>query len=367
MKIETQEIQFDLKMAATVAMSQLQKDYFQILKQEKTIAKTVFFYYQQGWLVQFSELYGLIYNLTQVKSILNFDFYHYFQSLILKTNPEKAFVGQESATTAIQAQQIRSLPFFRNLKEDSYKMMMSQAKVVGFPHSKMIIQEKSLDRDMYVLLSGSVGIYKRGLNQDRFRVATLVPGCLFGEYGFFLNEPRLADVCTLTDSQILKITYLPNIFDSWIKKEVAESLKHRFWVIHGIMKSPILSILPEDTTDQLIHRGKIVEIPAQQFIFKERTPGQFFYVVIQGSVVINQNGININVLNAGDCFGELSLFVNQGIRTASAITQAPTLLLEIHSRDFYQLMAENLFLAKEIERLAYSRLKNDQKRLKSGN
>ncbi len=365
MRLENLEIQFHIHNSALVPMSSLQKDYFQILKQEKTIAKTVYFYYQQGWLINFSELYALIYNLTQVQAITNSDFFDYFKSSVLKTEPEKNNLHPEVKLKDIDLSNVKSLPFFRSLKPDSLNFMLANSKSYAVPKNTLVIQEKGMDRDMYVLLKGQVGIFKKNTNGERFRVATLIPGCLFGEYGFFLNEPRLADVVASTDIQILKIIFIPEVFDGWIKKEVAENLKHRFWVIHGIMKSPILSILPEDTTDQLIHRGQLKSVAANEILFKERTPGHFFYILIQGSMAILQDGKTINVLSAGDAFGELSLFVNQGIRTATTRAQTDCMVLEISSQDFYSLMAENLFLAKEIEKLAYSRLKNDQKRLKS--
>lgn len=365
MKIENLEISFQLQNAALVPMSALQKDYFQILKQEKSIARSVFFYFQQGWLTNFAELYALIYNLTQVQAITNPEFVDYFQNLVLKTEPDRNNLHPEVRPQDIDLNSVRSLPFFRSLRPESLNFMLANSKAYSVAKRTMVIQENGVDRDMYVLLKGQVGIYKKNINGERFRVATLIPGCLFGEYGFFLNEPRLADVVAMTDIQVLKIIYIPEIFDNWIRKEVAESLKHRFWVIHGIMRSPILSILPEDTTDQLIHRGQLKTVAANEILFKERTPGHFFYILLQGSMMIVQNGKTINVLNSGDAFGEMSLFINQGIRTATAKAQTECMVLEISSQDFYALMAENLFLAKEIEKLAYSRLKNDQKRLKS--
>lgn len=365
MKIENLEIQFHVHNSALVPMSSLQKDYFQILKQERTIAKTVYFYYQQGWLINFSELYALVYNLTQVQAILNPDFLEYFKNSVMKSEPTKSNLHPEVKPQDIDLSMVKSLPFFRSLKPESLNFMLANSKAYAVPKNTMVIQEAGIDRDMYVLLKGEVGIFKKNSLNERFRVATLIPGCLFGEYGFFLNEPRLADVVASTDIQVLKIIYIPDVFDRWIKKEVAETLKHRFWVIHGIMRSPILSILPEDTTDQLIHRGQLKSLVANEILFKERTPGYFFYILIQGSMMIIQNEKTINVLNSGDAFGELSLFVNQGIRTATTKAQTDCIVLEISSQDFYALMAENLFLAKEIEKLAYSRLKNDQSRLKS--
>ncbi|MBL7543894.1 MAG: cyclic nucleotide-binding domain-containing protein [Bdellovibrionaceae bacterium] len=362
MKIENLDISFQLANISSVPMSALQRDYFQILKQEKSIAKTVYFYYQQGWLTNFSELYALIYNLTQAQVITNPEFIEYFKNLILKSEPGKNDLPPEIKTREIDLNIVRSLPFFRSLRAESLNFMLANSKTYSLSPRTMVLHEGGTDRDMYVLLRGQVGIYKKNINGERFRVATLIPGCLFGEYGFFLNEPRLADVVALNEVQVLKITYIPEVFDQWIRKEVAESLKHRFWVIHGIMRSPILSILPEDTTDQLIHRGQLKTVAANEILFKERTPGHFFYILIQGSMTILQNGKTINVLNAGDSFGELSLFVNQGIRTATIRAQTDCIVLEISSQDFYALMAENLFLAKEIEKLAYTRLKNDQKR-----
>jgi CRP-like cAMP-binding protein len=367
MKIENLEINFQLQNVVTVPMSSLQEDYFQILKQEKSIAKTVYFYYQQGWLMNFAELYALIYNLTQAQSIRNPEFLDYFRQLILKTEPERTNLLPEVKSQDIDLATVKSLPFFRSLKPVSLNFMLTNSKAYSVPKQTMFIQEGGVDRDMYVVLKGQVGIYKKNASGERFRVATLIPGCLFGEYAFFLNEPRLADVIALSDVQVLKIIYIPEVFDQWIRKEVAESLKHRFWVIHGIMRSPVLSILPEDTTDQLIHRGHLKTIPANETLFKERTPGHHFYVLIQGSMTIMQNGKNINVLTAGDAFGEMSLFINQGIRTATAKAQTECIVLEISSQDFYALMAENLFLAKEIEKLAYSRLRNDQNRLRPQN
>lgn len=365
MKIENLEISFHLQNAALVPMTALQKDYFQILKQEKTIAKTVYFYFQQGWLTHFAELYALIYNLTQAQAITNPEFLDYFRNLILKMTPERNHLLPELNDQKIDLSSIKNLPFFRSLKPESLNFMLANSKPYRVDKQTMIIQEGGVDRDMYVLIKGQVGIYKKNFYGERFRVATLIPGCLFGEYGFFLNEPRLADVVTMTDAHVLKIIYIPDVFDAWIRKEVAESLKHRFWVIHGIMKSPILSILPEDTTDQLIHRGTVRTIPAGEILFKERTPGHHFYILIQGSMLIIQSGKTIATLSAGDSFGEMSLFINQGIRTATAKSQSECIVLEISSQDFFALMAENLFLAKEIEHLAYSRLKNDQKRFKS--
>lgn len=364
MKIERIEIKFNAQFISQVPLNRLQKDYLDVLLREKSIANTVRFYYRQGWLVHFSDLYALIFNLAHNNVIQNPEFTEYFKRLVTRQEFKKFHLGEASPVKEVELVQIKNLPFFRSLKKEVLDFLIQNAKTFEYPAYSLLIQQGERERDMYVLLEGTAGIYKRNTQGDRFCVASLVPGCLFGEYGFFLSEPRLADVIALTKVKLLKIQYQPEIFDSWIQKQVAENLKHRFWIIHGIMRSNILSLLPEDTTDQLIHRGQVKEIKAHQVLFKEKTPGTQFYVLIQGSIIIQQGGKSINVLKQGDCFGELSLFVNQGIRTASAVAQTDCLLLEISANDFFDLLADNLFLAKEIESIAYQRIKNDQKRNK---
>lgn len=362
MKIERLEIKFNTQFLPQVPLSRLQKDYLEVLMREKTIAGTVRFYYKQGWLVHFNDLYALIFNLTHNNIIQNPEFIDYFKKLVLRHEFKKFHLAESTSVQEIEMNTIKNLPFFRSLKKETFDFLIQNAKTYEFPLYSLIIQQNDRDRDMYVLLDGHIGIYKRNAQGDRFCVASLVPGCLFGEYGFFLNEPRLADVIALAKVKVLKITYQPDVFDHWIQKQVAESLKHRFWIIHGIMRSNILSVLPEDTTDQLIHRGHIKEIKAHEVLFKENSPGTQFYVLIQGSIIISKGNKSINVLKQGDCFGELSLFVNQGVRTASAQAQTDCLLLEIGANDFFDLLADNLFLAKEIESIAYQRIKSDQKR-----
>jgi CRP-like cAMP-binding protein len=63
-------------------------------------------------------------------------------------------------------------------------------------------------------------------------------------------------------------------------------------------------------------------------------------------------------LNQGDLFGEIALLATGGKRSASVQAEGDVLLLEINWKNFYQLMAQNLVLAREFERVAISRLKS---------
>jgi CRP-like cAMP-binding protein len=166
----------------------------------------------------------------------------------------------------------------------------------------------------------------------------------------------------MTDCRILRIPCLPEIFDRFLKKDKAQGLQFRFWVQHALLNSPLFKEVPSDCFDALSHSGKFVRCSDGQVLFNQGEKGQSAYVVVQGSLVINQDGKNINVMNQGAFLGEIALLANQGVRSASALAQRETLLVEINQSEFYRLLAQNVFLGKYLQELAHSRLVRDSQR-----
>jgi CRP-like cAMP-binding protein len=153
-------------------------------------------------------------------------------------------------------------------------------------------------------------------------------------------------------------------FDQLIKSDKAQSLQHRFWVLQALSSSAFFKDLPNDSLDSLIFSGKLVQAKVGQLLFAEGQAGNTCYVVVQGSLIVSQHGKNINVMNQGACFGEISLLASGGKRTATISAQQDTILLEINQQNFYKVLAHNLILAKEIEELAAQRLQKDAERNK---
>jgi CRP-like cAMP-binding protein len=60
-------------------------------------------------------------------------------------------------------------------------------------------------------------------------------------------------------------------------------------------------------------------------------------------------------MEQGDCFGEMALMVSAGKRTASVIAESDGYVLEIKRQQFYKMLAENLLLACEFEKIALLR------------
>ena len=97
-------------------------------------------------------------------------------------------------------------------------------------------------------------------------------------------------------------------------------------------------------------------------MFSQNEIGDKAYCLIQGTLAVLQNDKNIQTLKQGSFFGELALIVSGGRRTATIVCTSEVTVLEIPQIQFYQLLAANLYLAKEIQLIAEERLKRDQVR-----
>lgn len=339
-------------------LNSLHFSYLEVLRNAGSIEAMVQFFLGQGWLVSFRELHHLIQFLVTENILENPSFASYLPDSQAQEVPfQNATLGNGSAHSVNP----QDLPFFRSLEASLASYLLQKAQRLTVPAQSRIIQAGKNDRDLYILLQGQAGIYRVLDEKRRQRIATLGAGSLFGETGFLLNRPRTADVITTSPSEVLRISHLPE-FDELIKSEKAQSLQHRFWVLQALASSVFFKDLPNESLDSLIFTGKLCQAPAHQVLFREGQVGNTCYILIQGNVVVSQQGRNINVLSQGSCFGEISLLMNGGQRTATITTQQNSILLEIYQNDFYRVLSQNLILAKEIETLAAQRLENDAKR-----
>ncbi|WP_413294385.1 cyclic nucleotide-binding domain-containing protein [Bdellovibrio sp. HCB185ZH] len=339
-------------------LNTLQFSYLEVFKSGSSIEGLVQFFLGQGWLVSFRELYSLLQFLVHERLISNQNVIDYFKKVNSDDSP-LVF----SSIDVMSGRQVKpdptTLPFFRSLEPSLASYLLQKAEVFTVPQNIRITHSGQNSRDLFVLLKGQASIYKVISETRRQLVATLGSGALFGERGFLLNQPRNADVITNSSSEVLRVHHLPE-YDNLIKSDKAQALQHRFWVMQALLSSPFFKDLPTDSLDALIFTGRLVQAPANQVLFREGQSGNTCYIVIQGSVVISQKGQNINVLNQGTCFGEISLLVSGGVRTATVTTQRDTVLLEIEQNAFYKTLAQNLVLAKVIETLAAQRIARDQ-------
>jgi CRP-like cAMP-binding protein len=364
MRVESQVLEFNPIDQDSLKLSDLQKDYLKVLIKEKSIENVFNFYIQQGWLINFSQFFGLVEVLLSQKAIKNHDFYYYFRNYIVENDSlfDKMFsVLTPKPQVKPQPFSFSSLPFFRTLDPRIIQIFKENAKYFTIPENAIVLRQGDKSRDLYLVKKGRLAVYKK-TGQQRVKISEIVENSVFGEGGFFLDVPRGADVVSLTPCEIIQIPFRHDLFEEKIKKEAAKSLQTRFWAMHAFLKSEFLKDMPSDTIDQLVMTGETKEIKANEILFQQNSPGTSFYVLLQGQIVFSQNGKTINLLKQGDVFGEVALFFAGGKRTATAHAQTDALVLEVQRNDFLKILSQNLILAKEIEKLAEHRIGRDRQR-----
>ena len=344
-------------------LSDLQKQYLSYLIGGDSVEKLVVQLLNNGWLVNFSELYQLVEKLVQNKMITNLNIIQYFNShnQILK-NQIRSNPLSESKPKHEILDQLLNLPFFRSLPKDLSLLLIQKSVIKKYSADAVICKTGDQDRNMYVLLSGQAAIYKQTETGQKF-ISMIGTNGLFGESSFLTGSVKSADIITTQTCDILCIPYQAEILDPLLNQNVAHQIIKRFWIQNALANSEFFKKIPPDCLDALTFTGTTKSLKNEEILFKQNDPSAAAYLIIQGQIKIIQNGKIISSLVQGDFFGEISLTMTNGVRSATAFSHGPTTVLEINRNHFYNLLSKNLFLAKEIQALAFNRMNKDQNRI----
>lgn len=363
MKIESSIVRFHPQCQfAQLNLSDLQQQYLADLLGQSTIREISLRYLQMGWLMNFHAMYQLVSALSQHDWIMNPEFKKYFN----KTHKESFTdlkVNDHRNGRHLTNQEIKlasEFPFFRSLPPDVRTYLLQKGELYIHPAETLICQEGEKDRSLYVLLQGQVALYKSIRQHKRF-LALIKETSVFGENGFFLGVPRSADIITTKSSEILKIPCEPAVIDKLINQEKVQTMIHRFWVQQSLQSSDFFKNFPSDCLDTLTHTGELVRLPEKQVLFYEGDTSDAAYIVVQGQLSVLVQNKSVGIAKQGHFVGEISLLFAQGQRTATLIADRDTILVKIKRQLFYELLADNLYLAKELQALAQERILKNQK------
>jgi len=120
--------------------------------------------------------------------------------------------------------------------------------------------------------------------------------------------------------------------------------------------------IPGDVLTQIAQIAEEIRYEPQQKIFKEGDYGDSLFVIISGKIDIIQNEHSITQLEKGNCIGEMAL-LDQEPRSADAITLEDSILLKIDQEGFYELMASNPEIMKQIVKMLTRRVREMNEKL----
>ncbi len=118
---------------------------------------------------------------------------------------------------------------------------------------------------------------------------------------------------------------------SWLKKMV---------------KSPTFKNLPPANIEQLLDKMEPIQVSAGQVIIRQGDPGDYFYMIDQGSALVNrqteaeeEESIELAELVEGSSFGEAAL-ISDKPRNATVSMMSDGVLLRLSKADFLKLLTE---------------------------
>lgn len=97
-------------------------------------------------------------------------------------------------------------PLFNHMSDYQRRKAVLISELHEFKEGDLLVEQDTLGRSMYLILSGSVDVIRRDGDKTRL-LATLQPGAVFGEIGYIRETRRTADVQARSNVAALRFDY----------------------------------------------------------------------------------------------------------------------------------------------------------------
>ena len=123
--------------------------------------------------------------------------------------------------------------------------------------------------------------------------------------------------------------------------------------INKLKKSYLFKNLSENTLESIAKNMKKEKFNKGDYIIKEGTYGNTFYLISKGKVTISKDGKPLRVLEQGECLGEKSLLSNDSLRTASAVAEDKVICYVIYKKEFDMILSDSNTREYLLKKLAF--------------
>lgn len=97
-------------------------------------------------------------------------------------------------------------PLLQNMSDYQRRKAILISEIHEFKKGELLVEQDTIGRDMYLILSGEVEVIRRDGNESR-SLAVLKPGNIFGEIGYIRETERTADVVARENVSALRFDY----------------------------------------------------------------------------------------------------------------------------------------------------------------
>lgn len=255
---------------------------------------------------------------------------------------------------------LRSFNAFRHLSEKQERLLLATTRQTQVESGSLLLEHQQLSQEAYIVTEGSVAL-NRQTPLGELRLATLVPGSIFGEMSFIEAKPRSLSVVAEEDSTLLLLdrrainaTIADNpLFEVSLYWAFWRSLSEKLRATNELLlrffetspkQPPTFTPLP---TSQMMHLdlarrretlrvlslsnmevnffaslAEAKKLEPNQQLFRAGDKAETMFLVVSGRVMISLHipGAGeeaLTFLNPGDVFGEMGL-IDSAPRCADA-------------------------------------------------
>ena len=261
--------------------------------------------------------------------------------IILRIEPSSQHVNRRLAQLYAEKNRessslhpIPRIPLFSELNEEELRLLLTNVRMKTFPTNGLICREGEDGDSLLVITHGEVAITKRTPRGKEIWIRNLGEGDFFGEFGFFTDQRRHANVTALTESDVLEINR--DELNEMIKrhpriKEVLQSLFRQRVLDLFLACSPLFSKLTLGEREELFKRFRLRKVPEKTILFRGGDPSDSLFMIKSGEVEIyteNRKGKRavLAALRSGNFFGEIGVLLDRPRMAFARTTQASELL-----------------------------------------
>jgi CRP-like cAMP-binding protein len=125
--------------------------------------------------------------------------------------------------------------------------------------------------------------------------------------------------------------------------------------ISDLQRVPLFASIGDAELAEIAAWFELKDVGSGVRLVGEGTTGSTFFVLVEGSASVSSGGQQIASLGPNEFFGEIAL-LQQGRRSATVTTTAPSRVLVLFGEDFRRLQASCPAIAAEIEATMAERL-----------
>jgi CRP-like cAMP-binding protein len=128
--------------------------------------------------------------------------------------------------------------------------------------------------------------------------------------------------------------------------------------IEALGRVPLFAGCSRKDLEFLITRTDEVDVPAGQTLIKQGSPGDTFYLLLDGGASVQVDGRDRPALGPGSFFGEISI-LDRGPATATVVTSTPARLMVMSHAQFRDAIKANDQLLGQVMSVMAERLRRD--------